>query len=150
MNHQGADGKSLCLCPRVLLQIFVQTGLTLGSPSVLVALRDPAHPFISSHPTISSIRAILNDEPSEASASEENTKGKGKEDGNDVAAILRHALCWGLERSDNELVSWLCNLEGRWVSQDCPFISVQVVSDQSSAGCLTKRWTSWKIMMDGV
>lgn len=110
MNHQGADGKLISLC------LFCSHEVDNCSPSVLVALRDPAHPFISSHPTPSSLRTILNEEASAG----EDTKGKGKEDGNDVAAILRYALCWGLERSDNELVSFLCNLEGRWVSPNCP------------------------------
>lgn len=96
---------------------------------MLVALRDPAHPFISSHPTQSSIRAILNDEPGGG----EDTKGKGKEDGTDASAILRHGLCWGLERSDNELVSFLCNLEGRWVCQNQFTLHVVVLVADSLA-----------------
>lgn len=30
--------------------------------------------------------------------------------------ILRHALQWGIERGDIELVNWLVSLNGRWVS----------------------------------
>lgn len=30
--------------------------------------------------------------------------------------ILRHALQWGIERGDVELVNWLVSLNGRWVS----------------------------------
>ena len=77
-----------------------------------VALRDPAHPFISSHPTVASTRTALQ----ELASGSTDTKGKGKEDGHDGGPVLRHALRWGLERADVELVSWLCGLDGRWVS----------------------------------
>lgn len=42
--------------------------------------------------------------------------GKGK--GNDLRTrlILRHALQWGVERGDVELVAWLISLPGEWVS----------------------------------
>jgi hypothetical protein len=43
--------------------------------------------------------------------------GKGK--GNDLRTrlILRHALQWAVERCDIDLVSWLINLDGRWVGR---------------------------------
>jgi hypothetical protein len=81
----------------------------MASPSVHVASRDSAHPFISTHPTAESVAAILHDEVT--------CDGKGKRrQGEEPRVVLQHALRWAVERSDIGLATWLCGLDGQWVS----------------------------------
>jgi hypothetical protein len=90
--------------------------ILISRPSVHVASRDSSHPFISSHPTSESVAAILQDEVSG------DIKGKGRQ-GEEPRVVLQHALRWAVERSDIGLITWLCGLDGKWVSsiasKDC-------------------------------
>jgi len=42
-------------------------------------------------------------------------KGKGRQ-GQEPSTVLQHALRWAVERSDIVLITWLCALDGKWVS----------------------------------
>jgi hypothetical protein len=76
--------------------------------SVHIAHRDGAHPFISTHPTIESVTAAFN-------LGNKDPKGKSRQVEQEPRAVLHHALKWAVERSDVELSTWLCGLEGDWV-----------------------------------
>jgi hypothetical protein len=79
-------------------------------PSVHVATRDASHPFVFTHPTIEGISDIL----------QGNAKGKGKSRQGDQGPgiVLQHALRWAIEKSDIQVITWLCGLDGEWVSSD--------------------------------
>jgi hypothetical protein len=55
------------------------------------------------------VAAILQDEVSG------DIKGKGRQ-GEEPRVVLQHALRWAVERSDIGLITWLCGLDGKWVS----------------------------------
>jgi hypothetical protein len=91
---------------------FPVTTILTTRPSVRVAIRDKAHPFVSVHPTPESVKAVLE----AASAESGDTKGKSRETSQNPGAVLHHALRWAVERSDLELINWICSLEEEWVS----------------------------------
>nr|ODN81341.1 DIL and ankyrin domain-containing protein [Cryptococcus depauperatus CBS 7841] len=44
----------------------------------------------------------------------EDEEQGGEEDGSRTALVLRHALYWGIERGDIDLVNWLVSLKDKW------------------------------------
>jgi hypothetical protein len=62
-------------------------------------------PNISGEPSLENIVRLLQEE-------------EGLEEGQPsrAALVFRHALQWGIERGDDDLVAWLAGLTGRWVS----------------------------------
>lgn len=69
----------------------------------------PPRPVISGAPSPERIIKILQEEE------ERDVDGLGGSDKSRAALVLRHALQWGIERGDVDLVSWLASLTGRWV-----------------------------------
>jgi hypothetical protein len=49
----------------------------------------------------------------EEAKKDEGSEGKGSD--LRTRLILRHAIRWGIERGDLDLIAWLTGLKGQWV-----------------------------------